>query len=51
MIKLDQELLAELGLGGLLPQARRALLEQMYSDLELRVGSALASLMTDAELE
>jgi uncharacterized protein DUF5663 len=51
MIKLDDRLLAELGLMDLPAEHRRKLLRVMYEELELRVGTALASQMTDRQLD
>jgi hypothetical protein len=50
MIKLNDELLAELDLDGLPGSHRRALLQVIYQELEMRVGTRLASAMTDPQL-
>jgi hypothetical protein len=50
MIKFDEELLTELGLESLSSTDRASLIAQMESSLELRVGEALATLMSEAEL-
>ncbi|GAA1574729.1 hypothetical protein GCM10009804_34440 [Kribbella hippodromi] len=50
MLKLDTNLLAELGLGALDPESKKALLEHMYSTLELRVGELLMSTLSDASV-
>ena len=50
MIKLDRELLEDLGLGFLEVWQMNAFLTTMYSELEFRVGEALAAVMTDRQL-
>ncbi len=50
MIKLDDNLLAELGLAGLPPEEKKKLLAHVYETLEMRVGMKLAERMTDAQL-
>ena len=50
MIKLDDDLLAELGLAGLPPEEKKKLLAHIYETLEMRVGMKLAERMTDAQL-
>src|SRR3954451_15077283 len=50
MIKIDDDLLIELSLGGLPPSHRRALLQVIYQELEIRVGQRLAWSMTDMQL-
>jgi hypothetical protein len=51
MLKLDNNLLAELGLGGLPEEQKKAMLQHIYETLELRVGTQLANQMTDQQLE
>lgn len=51
MLKLDNNLLDELGLGGLPDDQKRAMLQHIYETLELRVGTDLANQMTDRQLE
>jgi hypothetical protein len=51
MLKLDNNLLDELGLGGLPEEQKRAMLQHIYETLELRVGTDLANQMTDQQLE
>lgn len=51
MLKLDNNLLEELGLGGLPEDQKRAMLQHIYETLELRVGTDLANQMTDQQLE
>jgi hypothetical protein len=51
MLKLDNTLLDELGLGGLPEDQKRAMLQHIYETLELRVGTNLANQMTDQQLE
>src|SRR5213596_1145031 len=50
MIKLDDDLLQELGLAGLPPEEKKKLLAHIYETLEMRVGVKLAEQMTDAQL-
>lgn len=50
MIKLDDDLLKELGLAGLPPEEKKKLLAHIYETLEMRVGMKLAEQMTDAQL-
>jgi hypothetical protein len=51
MLKLDNNLLQELGLGGLPEDQKKAMLQHIYETLELRVGTQLANQMTDKQLE
>lgn len=51
MIKLDDNLLAELGLHALPPEEKKNLLRHIYETLEMRVGTTLAQQMTDAQLD
>lgn len=51
MLKLDNNLLEELGLGALPEDQRRPMLQHIYDTLELRVGTNLANQMTDQQLE
>jgi hypothetical protein len=51
MLKLDNNLLDELGLGQLPDDQKRAMLQHIYETLELRVGTDLANQMTDRQLE
>lgn len=50
MIKLDVDLLVELGLGGLSPDDKKRMLNHIYETLEMRVGMELAKQMSDAQL-
>lgn len=50
MIKLDDDLLVELGLGSLSPDDKKRMLTHIYETLEMRVGMELAKQMTDAQL-
>ena len=50
MIKLDEEFLAELGLGGLPPEDKKSLLAAIYEHLQMSVGQRLAEGMSAAEL-
>jgi hypothetical protein len=51
MIKLDNNLLEELGLGTLPPQEKNMMLRHIYETLELRVGTRLAQQMTNQQLD
>ncbi len=51
MIKLDDNLLTELGLQSLPAEEKKALLKHIYETLEMRVGTTLARQMTDAQLD
>ncbi len=51
MFKLDNNLLIELGLGGLSPQDKNRMLAHIYETLEMRVGMRLAEGMTEAQLD
>lgn len=51
MLKLDNNLLDELGLGSLPDDQKRAMLQHIYETLELRVGTNLANQMSDQQLE
>ena len=51
MIKLDDDLLQELGLGGLPPAEKDKFLRHIYETLEMRVGTRLAERMTDQQLD
>ena len=50
-IKLDQNLLAELGLGALPDEEKRVLLSHIYETLEMRVGMRLADQMSNEQLD
>ncbi len=50
MFKLDEAFLEELGLGEMPPEQKKAFLEHVYSQLELRVGTRLSEGLTDAQL-
>lgn len=51
MIKLDDNLLTELGLQALPAEDKKALLKHIYETLEMRVGTTLARQMTDSQLD
>src|ERR1700749_4222470 len=51
MLKLDNNLLDELGLGSLPEEQKKAMLQHIYETLELRVGTNLANQMSDQQLE
>ncbi len=50
-IKLDQNLLVELGLGSMPDEEKRALLNHIYETLEMRVGMRLADQMSNEQLD
>jgi hypothetical protein len=50
MIKLDDNLLQELGLGALPPEEKKKMLAHIYETLEMRVGMELAKQMSDQQL-
>jgi hypothetical protein len=51
MIKLDNNLLEELGLGTLPAPEKDKFLKHIYETLEMRVGTRLAERMTDQQLD
>jgi hypothetical protein len=51
MIRLDDKLLEEVGLGRLPGDLRKPMLQHIYDTLETRVGLTLAGRMTDSQLE
>lgn len=51
MFKLDDNLLKELGLGGLSPEDKNRMLGHIYETLEMRVGMKLAEQMTNEQLD
>jgi hypothetical protein len=50
MIKLDDDLLAQLGLAALPAEEKKKLLAHIYETLEMRVGMKLAEQMSEAQL-
>jgi hypothetical protein len=50
MIKLDENLLVEIGLGSLPKEEKTAFLKHMYETLEMRVGTRLAERMSDQQM-
>jgi predicted RNA-binding Zn ribbon-like protein len=50
MIKLDNNLLEELGLGALEYEDKKKMLAHIYETLEMRVGTELAQQMSDDQL-
>lgn len=50
MIKLDDDLLLELGLNALSPDEKKKMLAHIYETLEMRVGMKLAEQMSEAQL-
>lgn len=51
MFKLDDNLLKELGLGGLPPDEKNKMLGHIYETLEMRVGMKLAEQMSNEQLD
>lgn len=51
MLRIDDNLLTELGLGSLPPPERKSLLGQLIETLELRVGIKLAQSLSDQQLD
>ena len=51
MYKLDDEFLAQLGLGDMPEEQKQSFLQHIYSELEVRVGEKLTENMTDAQLD
>jgi hypothetical protein len=51
VIRLNEQLLVELGLGALPADERTRLLKHMYETLQMRVGGRLADAMSHAQLE
>jgi len=50
MFRLDEELLKELGLSELPPDEKTKMFNHIYETLEMRVGTKLASKMSDEQL-
>ena len=51
MFKLDDDFLKELGLDSLPDEQKKAFLQHIYSELELRVGTKLSDGLSDTQLE
>lgn len=51
MLKLDDNLLQQLGLGALPPHEKTRMLRHIYETLEMRVGMRLAEGMSDQQLD
>jgi len=51
MFKLDEEFLAQLGLGDMPQEQKQAFLQHIYSELEIRVGEKLTEDMDEAQLD
>jgi hypothetical protein len=51
MLKIDNTLLQDLGLGGLPDAEKNSLLKHIYETLEMRVGMRLADQMTNEQLD
>ena len=51
MLKIDDNLLQQIGLGSLPPEEKRGLLGHIYETLEMRVGMRLADQMTNEQLD
>jgi|SRR5665213_2058603 len=49
--RLDEQTLEELGLAALPPEEKRKMLAHILETLEMRVGTTLASQMSDAQLD
>ena len=49
--RLDEQTLEELGLAALSPEEKRKMLTHILETLEMRVGTTLASQMSDAQLD
>lgn len=50
MLKIDNKLLEDAGLGDLPEEEKKALLAHLYEQLEMNVGKTLASQMSDEQL-
>lgn len=50
-LRLDDNLLQDLGLASLPPEDKKAMLQQVRDTLEMRVGTRLAEQMSDAQLD
>lgn len=50
MFKFDDKFLEELGLGGMPDEQKKAFLQHLYEELELRVGTRLSEGMSDEQL-
>lgn len=51
MLKIDNTLLQDIGLGDLPEEEKKKLLDQIYETLEMRVGMTLARQMSDDQLD
>lgn len=51
MLKLDDKLLEDVGLGSLSREDKDSLLAKLYDQLELRVGTVIAKQLTDEQLD
>lgn len=51
MFQLDENFLASLGLGTMLAEEKKAFLDYIYEELELRVGTELSKDLSDEQLE
>lgn len=51
MFQLDDNFLKDLGLDKLPPEQKKAFLQHIYDELELRVGTRLAEGLSDAQLQ
>ena len=51
MLKIDENLLKDLGLASLPPDEKNQMLAQIYETLEMRVGMTLAKQMSDEQLK
>lgn len=50
-IQLDDNFLTSLGLGAMSDEDKKAFLQHLYEELELRVGTELSKNLTDSQLE
>lgn len=51
MLKIDNQMLVDLGLGDMPEEDKKALLAHIYEQLEINVGKTLASKMSDEQLD
>jgi len=51
MFQLDDKFLEDMGLGSLPDEQKRAFLQHIYDELELRVGTRLSEGLSDAQLQ
>lgn len=51
MLKIDNQMLVDLGLGNMPDEEKKMLLAHIYEQLEINVGKTLASKMSDEQLD